>query len=135
MELLPIVTDYELLSNVDMVIEVVPKSPQLIIEIFKYLESVCRPDCIMATNTSTLNINLIGSSCPQAHADRGAHGSARKEPEAVLLFINRLKATCRTVCTPTCRRLIDTRTLLFVCAQNASSGDFLFRACRTSNCA
>ena len=44
-----------------MVIEAVIENLNLKQNIFKDLESVCSKDCILSTNTSTIDITLIGS--------------------------------------------------------------------------
>jgi len=51
--------DYGGLAGVDLVIEAVFEEMSLKKEIFGKLDNVCRPDAIMATNTSTLDVNEI----------------------------------------------------------------------------
>lgn len=92
---LTVTAEYEPLVDVDMVIEAALEDPRLKQEIFKTLEKVCKSDCILATNTSTINIDLIGTGCPKAHAEGrviGAHffSPAHKMP---LLEIVRTPAT------------------------------------------
>jgi enoyl-CoA hydratase/3-hydroxyacyl-CoA dehydrogenase len=73
---LTVSADYAPLSDVDMVIEAALEDPVLKQKLFKTLEGTCRSDCILATNTSTINIDLIGMGCPKAHAEGrviGAH--------------------------------------------------------------
>ncbi len=45
----------------DMVIEAVIEDIPLKQRIFSDLEASCRPDCILSTNTSTIDINLVGA--------------------------------------------------------------------------
>lgn len=92
---LAVTSDYAPLADVDMVIEAALEDPRLKQEIFKTLETVCKSDCILATNTSTINIDLIGAGCPKAHSEGrviGAHffSPAHKMP---LLEIVRTPAT------------------------------------------
>jgi enoyl-CoA hydratase/3-hydroxyacyl-CoA dehydrogenase len=92
---LVVTAEYAPLADVDMVIEAALEDPRLKREIFGTLEKVCRSDCILATNTSTINIDLIGTGCPKAHAEGrviGAHffSPAHKMP---LLEIVRTPAT------------------------------------------
>lgn len=99
MELLSVTTEYTAMADVDMVVEAAPEIPQLKISIFKALEEVCRPDCILASNTSTINIDLIGMGCPAAHQSGrlvGAHffSPAHKMP---LLEIVRTESTAPEV--------------------------------------
>lgn len=69
MALLSVTTEYEALSDVDIVIEAALENPILKQEIFAALETNCRPDCILATNTSTINLDLIGMGAPNAHKE------------------------------------------------------------------
>ena len=57
---------YDGLAEVDLVIEAVFEEMPLKREVFGKLDKVCRPDAIMATNTSTLDVNEIarGTSRP-----------------------------------------------------------------------
>eukprot|EP00171_Calliarthron_tuberculosum_P004789 IDg4789t1 len=98
-ELLEITTEYASFVDADLVIEAAPESPQLKMEIFKELQATCKPDCILASNTSTINIDLIGMGCPEAHAQGrvvGAHffSPAHKMP---LLEIVRAESTAPEV--------------------------------------
>ena len=65
---------YDEFKNVDMVIEAVIEDIGLKQQIFQDLVSACPPHAILSTNTSTIDIELIGSKVPQAQ-DRivGAH--------------------------------------------------------------
>lgn len=93
--LLTVTADYNDLADVDIVIEAALEDPMLKQEIFAALESKCRPDCILATNTSTLNLDLIGMGAPNAHKEGriiGAHffSPAHKMP---LLEVIRTEST------------------------------------------
>jgi 3-hydroxyacyl-CoA dehydrogenase len=61
-------TDYEGLRDVDMVIEAVFENMKIKQEVFQTLSKVCRADTILATNTSTLDIDEIASAA--AHPER-----------------------------------------------------------------
>ncbi|WP_144529816.1 3-hydroxyacyl-CoA dehydrogenase NAD-binding domain-containing protein [Peribacillus simplex] len=55
-------TDLELAAkDADLVIEAVLERIELKIDIFKKLDSICRPDTILATNTSTMSPTEIGA--------------------------------------------------------------------------
>ncbi|CDF38616.1 Fatty acid beta-oxydation multifunctional protein [Chondrus crispus] len=69
MQMLSVTTEYDDLRDVDIVIEAALENPSLKQEIFAALESTCRPDCILATNTSTINLDLIGMGAPIAHKE------------------------------------------------------------------
>jgi 3-hydroxybutyryl-CoA dehydrogenase len=53
-------TDLADLAEVDLVIEAIPESLELKARVFTELESVCRPDVILASNTSSLSVTEIG---------------------------------------------------------------------------
>lgn len=95
LRLLTVTTEYSAIAHVDMVIEAVLENPKLKIEIFAALEATCKPSCILASNTSTINIDLIGTGAPKAHAQGriiGAHffSPAHKMP---LLEVVRTEST------------------------------------------
>lgn len=54
-------TDYSNFSDLDLVIEAVFEDLSLKQSIFVDLEKVCSKNCVLASNTSTLDINLIGA--------------------------------------------------------------------------
>ena len=65
---------YDGFRDVDMVIEAVIENIDLKQKIFQDLVSVCSPSAILATNTSTIDIELIGAKVPQdQHRIVGAH--------------------------------------------------------------
>ncbi|MCF6192818.1 MAG: 3-hydroxyacyl-CoA dehydrogenase NAD-binding domain-containing protein [Kangiellaceae bacterium] len=53
--------DYQSLSHCDLVIEAVFENMEVKKTIFKQFDQVCKPDCILATNTSYLDIDEIAS--------------------------------------------------------------------------
>jgi len=53
--------DYQSLSESDLVIEVVFENMEVKKTIFRQLDQVCKPECILATNTSYLDIDEIAS--------------------------------------------------------------------------
>jgi 3-hydroxyacyl-CoA dehydrogenase len=57
MRLLADTTQYSALSDVNLVIEAVFEKMEVKYEVFKMLDKVCKPGCILASNTSTLNID------------------------------------------------------------------------------
>ncbi|KAF3456243.1 hypothetical protein FNV43_RR00893 [Rhamnella rubrinervis] len=67
------VLDYENFRDVDMVIEAVIENLSLKQQIFVELEKYCPPHCILATNTSTIDLNLIGERTKSQHRIVGAH--------------------------------------------------------------
>ncbi|XP_062175586.1 peroxisomal fatty acid beta-oxidation multifunctional protein MFP2 [Alnus glutinosa] len=67
------VLDYESLKDVDMVIEAVIENVSLKQQIFADLEKYCQPHCILASNTSTIDLNLIGERTKSQDRIVGAH--------------------------------------------------------------
>ncbi|HEX2130293.1 MAG TPA: 3-hydroxybutyryl-CoA dehydrogenase [Actinophytocola sp.] len=48
------------LADADLVIEAIPESLELKARVFRELEEVCRPDVVLASNTSSLSVTEIG---------------------------------------------------------------------------
>ncbi|XP_022930236.1 glyoxysomal fatty acid beta-oxidation multifunctional protein MFP-a isoform X1 [Cucurbita moschata] len=67
------VLDYESFKDVDMVIEAVIEKVSLKQQIFADLEKYCPPHCILATNTSTIDLELIGERTKSRDRIIGAH--------------------------------------------------------------
>ncbi|KAL3011953.1 hypothetical protein AAZX31_07G228400 [Glycine max] len=66
--------DYESFRDVDLVIEVaVIENISLKQQIFSDLEKYCPPHCILASNTSTIDLNLIGEKTKSQDRIVGAH--------------------------------------------------------------
>ncbi|XP_065863680.1 glyoxysomal fatty acid beta-oxidation multifunctional protein MFP-a [Euphorbia lathyris] len=65
--------DYESFKDVDMVIEAVIENISLKQQIFADLEKFCPPHCILASNTSTIDLNLIGQKTRSQDRIIGAH--------------------------------------------------------------
>ncbi|XP_027329967.1 peroxisomal fatty acid beta-oxidation multifunctional protein MFP2 isoform X1 [Abrus precatorius] len=65
--------DYESFRDVDLVIEAVIENVSLKQQIFADLEKYCPPHCILASNTSTIDLNLIGEKTKSRDRIVGAH--------------------------------------------------------------
>ncbi|CAA2997987.1 glyoxysomal fatty acid beta-oxidation multifunctional MFP-a [Olea europaea subsp. europaea] len=65
--------DYESFRDVDMVIEAVIENVSLKQQIFSDLEKFCPPHCILSSNTSTIDLNLIGEKTKSQDRIIGAH--------------------------------------------------------------
>ncbi|XP_075087421.1 glyoxysomal fatty acid beta-oxidation multifunctional protein MFP-a-like [Nicotiana tabacum] len=65
--------EYEGFRDVDMVIEAVIENVSLKQQIFADLEKYCPPHCILASNTSTIDLNLIGEKTKSQDRIIGAH--------------------------------------------------------------
>ncbi|NPV91180.1 MAG: 3-hydroxybutyryl-CoA dehydrogenase [Firmicutes bacterium] len=67
------VTDLEKAGEADMVIEVATERWAIKEQIFKELDKRCRPDCIMASNTSSISITKIGAVTSRPEKVVGTH--------------------------------------------------------------
>ncbi|XP_038890034.1 peroxisomal fatty acid beta-oxidation multifunctional protein AIM1 [Benincasa hispida] len=65
--------DYSEFKDVDMVIEAVVENVPLKQKIFSEIEKVCPAHCILATNTSTIDLNLVGEKTRSIDRIIGAH--------------------------------------------------------------
>jgi 3-hydroxyacyl-CoA dehydrogenase len=94
---------YDGFDNADMVVEAVFEGMALKKEVFGQLDRVCRPGAILASNTSTLNIDEIASATSRPQSVIGTHFFS---PANVmrLLEIVRGKATSKEVIA-TCMQL------------------------------
>lgn len=91
--------DADTFGNLEMVIEAALENVKLKQAIFVELERVTPASCVLATNTSTLNLDIIGAAVPAAHAAGrvvGAHffAPAHRMP---LLEVVRADATSPAV--------------------------------------
>ena len=69
------IASYEELQDADFVIEAVFEDIEAKRAVFEMLDSVCNPDCIFATNTSSISITLLATSVNKERTGRflGAH--------------------------------------------------------------
>lgn len=72
-EALIIASDYAILSDVDVVIEAVFEEMAVKREVFGKLDAVCKPGCILASNTSYLDVNEIAASTSRPADVIGLH--------------------------------------------------------------
>ncbi|HJY87284.1 MAG TPA: 3-hydroxyacyl-CoA dehydrogenase NAD-binding domain-containing protein, partial [Candidatus Acidoferrales bacterium] len=101
--LIQLTLSYDGFASPDMVVEAVFESLALKKEVFRELERVCKPGAILASNTSTLDIDEIASATSRPQAVIGTHFFS---PPSVmrLLEIVRGKATSKEVIA-TCMQL------------------------------
>mgnify|MGYP005729616485 FL=1 len=66
-------TDRKDCKDVDLVVEAVPEILELKISIFKDLDEICKPGCILATNTSSISISEIASATNRSDHVIGMH--------------------------------------------------------------
>jgi 3-hydroxyacyl-CoA dehydrogenase len=73
MELISGTTDYNAIAESDLVIEAVFEDIDLKKKVFKKIDGICKPEAIIATNTSTLNINQIAAVTKRPEKIIGLH--------------------------------------------------------------
>ena len=61
------------LSECDLVVEAIPEIPELKFSTFSHLDSICKPEAILASNTSSISINEIASHTKRADRVIGMH--------------------------------------------------------------
>ena len=66
-------TGYEGFDQADLVIEAVPEKIPIKKEVFTFLDRICKPDTILATNTSSLSVSLIGTFTSRSNQVIGMH--------------------------------------------------------------
>ena len=60
-------------ADVDLVVEAVPEILDLKTSIFSELDEICKPDCILASNTSSISISTIGNATNRPDKVIGMH--------------------------------------------------------------
>ena len=66
------------LAGADLVIEVVPERLAIKRQVFAELDRVCRPDAIIATNTSSLSVTAIAAGIGRTRAGWSACTSSTR---------------------------------------------------------
>jgi 3-hydroxyacyl-CoA dehydrogenase len=98
-------TDYADIANVDVVIEAVFENMDVKKEVFAKLDQACKPSCILATNTSYLDVDEIAGATQRPEQVIGAHffspanvmkllevvRAAKTSPEVVQTFMKLAK--------------------------------------------
>jgi len=66
-------TDLNVLADVDLVIEAAFESMQVKKDLFTKIDAICKPDAVLGTNTSTLDINVIAAMTKRPQSVIGLH--------------------------------------------------------------
>ncbi len=90
-------------TNVDLVIEAVPEQLELKQRIFAELDRVCKPEAILATNTSSLSVTEISVATDRPNQVIGMH-FFNPAPVMKLVEVVRTVVTAPDVVEPTSRR-------------------------------
>src|SRR3989442_12725657 len=65
--------DFGAVADADLIIEAVFEEMPLKKEVFARLDKIAKPDAVLATNTSTLDVNEIGSATRRPQSGLGMH--------------------------------------------------------------
>ena len=66
-------TGIETMAGVDVCIEAATEKPDVKLDLFRALESVCREDAILASNTSSISLTKIAGACARPERVIGMH--------------------------------------------------------------
>ena len=91
--------DYEDLGNVDMVVEAVYENMAIKKEVFTKLATVTKPGCVLATNTSTLDVNQIASVTNRPDKVIGTHFFSPANVMRLLEIVRGDKTSFQTLAT------------------------------------
>jgi enoyl-CoA hydratase/3-hydroxyacyl-CoA dehydrogenase len=91
------VLDYEDFYNVDIVIEAVTENIPLKQKIFYELEQVCPSHCILATNTSSIDLEIIGANIKSQDRLIGAHFFSPAHVMRLLEIVRTNKTSLQTI--------------------------------------
>jgi 3-hydroxyacyl-CoA dehydrogenase len=92
-------TDYSGLANVDIVVEAVFEDMAIKKEVFGKLSQVVRPDAILASNTSTLDIDAIANSATHPERVIGTHFFSPANVMKLLEVVRGAKTSPETIAT------------------------------------
>ncbi|KAF6993904.1 hypothetical protein CFC21_010724 [Triticum aestivum] len=99
LSLLTGVLDYEKFKSVDLAIETVVENVKLKQQIFAELEQHCPSHCILATNTSTIDLDLIGEKTNSQDRIVGTHFFAPAHIMPLLEIVRTPRASLQAVVT------------------------------------
>lgn len=91
------VLDYSEFRDVDMVIEAVIEKVPLKQKIFSEIENACPPHCILATNTSTIDLNVVGEKTSSQDRIIGAHFFSPAHVMPLLEIVRTEKTSAQTI--------------------------------------
>ncbi|XP_019151408.1 PREDICTED: peroxisomal fatty acid beta-oxidation multifunctional protein AIM1-like [Ipomoea nil] len=97
LSLLKGVLDYAEFKDVDMVIEAVIENVPLKQKIFSDIEKACPPHCILASNTSTIDLNIIGEKTRSQDRIIGAHFFSPAHVMPLLEIVRTEKTSAQTI--------------------------------------
>ena len=93
------VTEFEALSDCDVVVEAVPERLELKREIFSALDQVCRPETILASNTSSIPIAELAGATARPDKVLGLHYFSPVPVMSLLELVRALRTSDEAVAT------------------------------------
>ncbi|MCZ6499164.1 MAG: 3-hydroxyacyl-CoA dehydrogenase NAD-binding domain-containing protein [Gammaproteobacteria bacterium] len=94
---LRLIDDYQTLSDADLVIEAVFESMAIKEEVFSTLDRVCRDGAILASNTSTLDIDRIAATTSRPEDVIGLHFFSPANVMKLLEIVRGTRSSTRTI--------------------------------------
>mmetsp|Transcript_12877 Transcript_12877/g.36659 ORF Transcript_12877/g.36659 Transcript_12877/m.36659 type:complete len:432 (+) Transcript_12877:91-1386(+) len=92
-------TDYNSFKDCDIVVEAVFENMKVKQDIFKTLDGICRPGCILASNTSGLNVDKIAEATKRPQDVIGCHFFSPANVMRLLENVRGAKSSPRTIAT------------------------------------
>src|SRR5947208_1821792 len=91
--------DFQAVANADIVIEAVFEEMPIKKEVFAKLDAVCKPDAVLATNTSTLDVDEIASATKRPESVIGTHFFSPANVMRLLQNVRGQKSSKTTIAT------------------------------------
>lgn len=92
-------TDLEMLADADLIIEAAFESMEVKRDLFGKLDKVCKPGAVLATNTSTLDINAIAATTRRPESVIGLHFFSPANVMRLLEIVRGAKTSQETLAT------------------------------------
>jgi 3-hydroxyacyl-CoA dehydrogenase len=110
-------TDFEAVADADLVIEAVFEEMPLKKEVFARLDGLCQPDAVLATNTSTLDVDEIAAATRRPESVIGMHFFSPANVMRLLEVVRGAKTSASTIATAMAvgRRIGKVPVLVGVC--------------------
>jgi 3-hydroxyacyl-CoA dehydrogenase len=110
-------TDFGAVADADIVIEAVFEEMPIKKEVFAKLDAICKPDAVLATNTSTLDVNEIAAATRRPESVVGTHFFSPANVMRLLENVRGAKSSKTTIATAMAvgRRIGKVPVLVGVC--------------------
>ncbi|MEQ8396919.1 3-hydroxyacyl-CoA dehydrogenase NAD-binding domain-containing protein [Thalassobaculum sp.] len=92
-------TDFAAIADVDIVVEAVFEEMAVKQQVFRTLDGICQPDAILATNTSTLDVDAIAAATGRPESVIGTHFFSPANVMRLLEVVRGAKSSPQTIAT------------------------------------